>query len=183
MIVGLVGGAGTGKSTIANYLVSAQSYREDSFAKTLKDAVSAVFSWDRAMLEGATPESRAWREQTDAWWAARLNIPHFSPRFALQHIGTELFRNSLSEDVWIASFQRRLQASPGARIVVSDVRFANEAAAIRDAGGILIKVIRPGTVSGNHATETQWTEIQTDHVIINDGTLSDLIDKIDTMIL
>ena len=59
MIIGICGWAGTGKDTAANYLVGWHGFRRDSFAGALKDAVAAVFGWDRELLEGSTPESNS----------------------------------------------------------------------------------------------------------------------------
>ena len=75
MIIGFVGLIGSGKDTAADYLVNNRGFKRDSFAAPLKDAVANVFGWDRNLLEGATAESRHWREQTDLWWASRLGIP------------------------------------------------------------------------------------------------------------
>ena len=71
MIIGIAGFQGSGKDTIADYLQNIYGFKRDSFASTLKDAVSSVFGWDRELLEGRTKESRAWREQVDAWWSER----------------------------------------------------------------------------------------------------------------
>jgi hypothetical protein len=73
-IIGIVGFIGAGKDTAADYLVNFHEYRRESFAGTLKDAVSAVFGWDRTLLEGRTKEAREWREQVDPWWAHRLDV-------------------------------------------------------------------------------------------------------------
>ena len=67
MIIGICGLIGAGKDTMADYLVNIHQFRRESFANTLKDAVSAVFGWDRDLLEGRTRHSREWREQVDAW--------------------------------------------------------------------------------------------------------------------
>ena len=67
MLIGLVGLIGSGKDTVAERLVSHHGFRRDSFARSLKDAVSNIFGWDRELLEGNTKESRAWREQPDAF--------------------------------------------------------------------------------------------------------------------
>ena len=98
MIIGLVGLIGSGKDTVADYLVNVHGFRRESFAGTLKDAVAAVFGWDRTLLEGRTRASREWREQVDTWWAARLNMPDLTPRWVLQYWGTEVMRRGFHDD-------------------------------------------------------------------------------------
>ena len=63
MLIGVVGLIGSGKGTVSDRLEQKHNFRKDSFAKSLKDAVSSMFNWDREMLEGKTDESRAWREK------------------------------------------------------------------------------------------------------------------------
>ena len=65
MIIGICGFIGSGKDTIADYLVNLHGFRRESFANSLKDAVAQIFGWDRIMLEGRTKQSREWREQRD----------------------------------------------------------------------------------------------------------------------
>jgi hypothetical protein len=141
MIIGIAGFQGSGKDTIADYLQNIYGFKRDSFAATLKDAVAAVFGWDRELLEGRTTESRAWREQVDPWWANRLNMPDLTPRLVLQKWGTEVARKSWHDDTWIASLENKLARAHN-DIVITDVRFPNEIRAVRDAGGIVIRVVR-----------------------------------------
>jgi hypothetical protein len=141
MIIGIAGFQGSGKDTIADYLCNIYGFKRDSFAATLKDAVSAVFGWDRELLEGRTKESRAWREQVDPWWANRLNMPNLTPRLVLQLWGTEVARKAFHDDTWIASLENKLHKAHN-DIVITDVRFPNEIKAVRDAGGIVIRVVR-----------------------------------------
>jgi hypothetical protein len=135
MIIGITGFIGSGKDTAANYLVAQHGFRRDSFAGALKDAVAQIFGWDRELLEGLTPEAREWREQVDPWWAKRLSMPRLTPRYMLQLWGTEICRQGFHDDIWIASMENRLRKTVD-DIVISDVRFPNEIAAIRRAGGI-----------------------------------------------
>ena len=88
MIIGICGFISSGKDTAANYLVGWHGFRRDSFAGALKDAVAAVFGWDRELLEGLTTEARAWREQVDPWWAERLGMPHLTPPWVLHSFPT-----------------------------------------------------------------------------------------------
>ena len=205
MIIGVCGFIGSGKDTVADYLVNLHHFRRESFANTLKDAVSAVFGWDRTMLEGRTKQAREWREQVDAWWAERLSIPHLTPRWILQNWGTEVCRKNFHDDIWIASLENKLRASTD-DIVISDCRFPNEIAAIKKAGGRVVRVVRGAepewyqlAVSRNrgpngnsswalsgrkleqlgiHASETAWVGTRFDAVLDNNGTLEDLYQQV-----
>ena len=205
MIIGICGFIGSGKDTVADYLVNLHHFRRESFANTLKDAVSAVFGWDRTMLEGRTKQAREWREQVDAWWAQRLGIPHLTPRWILQNWGTEVCRKGFHDDIWIASLENKLRASTD-DIVISDCRFPNEIAAIKKAGGRVVRVVRGAepewyqlAVSRNrgpngnsswalsgrkleqlgiHASETAWVGTRFDAVLDNNGILEDLYQQV-----
>jgi hypothetical protein len=160
MIIGIAGFQGSGKDTIADYLQNIYGFKRDSFAATLKDAVAAVFGWDRNLLEGRTTESRAWREQVDSWWANRLNMPNLTPRLVLQKWGTEVARKSWHDDTWIASLENKLTRSHN-DIVITDVRFPNEIQAVRNAGGIVIRVVR--------GPEPEWYDLA---IETNSGTFN-----------
>lgn len=198
MIIGVCGLIGSGKDTIADYLVNIHQFRRDSFAASLKDAVSAVFGWDRDMLEGRSRSSREWREKVDSWWAHRLNIPHLTPRWVLQHWGTEVLRRGFHEDIWVASIENKLRHSLD-DIVISDCRFSNEVEAIRRSGGYVIRVHRgntpewwPTAVSDPdsmpqrypdvHASEWSWAATNFDRVIPNHGTLDELYAQINDLV-
>lgn len=203
MIIGVCGFIGSGKDTIADYLVNVHGFRRESFANTLKDAVAAVFGWDRVMLEGRTKEAREWREQVDVWWAERLNIPNLTPRWVLQQWGTEVCRKGFHDDIWIASVENKLRRSKD-NIVISDCRFPNEISSIKSAGGTIIRVdrgIRPhwydiavqankGVDSANiwlmkekiHASETAWVGTKFDYVLDNNSTLDSLFNQVETVV-
>lgn len=205
MIIGICGFIGSGKDTIADYLVNLHHFRRESFATTLKDAVAQVFGWDRTMLEGRTKQSREWREQVDPWWAERLKMPHLTPRYILQHWGTNVLRNHFHDDIWIASLENKLRNSKD-NVVISDCRFPNEIRAIRSSGGIVVRVVRgpepewyDAAVSVNrgpngnstwalsgrkleklgvHASETSWVGTKFDVILDNNGTLDDLYQQV-----
>ena len=140
MIIGITGLISSGKDTIADYLTTYQGFKRISFAASLKDAVAAVFDWDRESLEGTTKASRVWREQKDEWWSNRLKMD-ITPRWVLQYWGTDVCRNHFHNDIWVASVEHRLLNSKE-DIVITDCRFSNEVAAIKNAGGIAIRVQR-----------------------------------------
>lgn len=202
-VVAFCGFIGSGKDTAADYLESHYGYHRESFASTLKDAVAAVFGWNRSMLEGRTSDDRACREQIDSWWATRLNIPHLTPRWVLQQWGTEVCRAGFHDDIWIASLENKMRKTDN-NIVISDVRFPNEIAAIHNAGGIVIRVTRgPEPIwyddavlansgseehylkmvnSGIHQSEWAWITSNIDLVIDNNLSINDLFDKVSGLI-
>jgi hypothetical protein len=209
MIIGICGFIGSGKDTIADYLVNLHHFRRESFANTLKDAVAQVFGWDRTMLEGRTKQAREWREQVDPWWAQRLSIPHLTPRFILQQWGTEVCRKNFHDDIWIASLENKLRNSRD-DVVISDCRFPNEIKAIKQAGGIVVRVMRgaepewyDAAISRNrgpngnstwalsgrrleqlgvHASETAWVGTKFNVVLDNNGTLDDLYQQVKRLV-
>lgn len=141
-IVGICGFLGAGKSTVADYLVHHHGYTRLSFASTVKDVVSSLFKWDRTLLEGATEESRDWRSRPDPFWSARLGR-EWTPRLALQIIGTEIGRTHIHENIWVDTvFAAIERLGPSARVVIDDARFPNELDAIRRAGGSILRVFR-----------------------------------------
>lgn len=141
MIIGICGFIGSGKDTAADYLVNFHEFKRESFASTLKDAVANVFGWDREMLEGRTKQSREWREQVDTWWAERLRMPDLTPRWILQHWGTDVLRQHFHDDIWIASLENKLRTSAD-NIVISDCRFENEIKGLRAQGAKIVWVQR-----------------------------------------
>jgi hypothetical protein len=141
MIIGIAGWIGSGKDTVAEYLVNTKGFQRESYAGPLKDAVSNVFGWNRQWLEGLTPDAREWREQVDPWWSERLNIPHLTPRWVLQQWGTDVCRKAFHNDIWIASLENKLRDNKN-NIVISDCRFPNEIKSIKKQGGIVIWVSR-----------------------------------------
>jgi hypothetical protein len=204
MIIGVCGFIGSGKDTIADYLVNFHEFRRESFASTLKDAVAAVFGWDRTMLEGRTKEAREWREQIDPWWAARLDMPTLTPRWVLQYWGTEVCRKAFHDDIWIASLENKLRNSKD-HVVISDCRFPNEISSIKNAGGQIVWVQRGAlpewydvAVDANrgsnvainelkmrkiHASETAWVGTEFDAIIDNNSTIDDLYQQAQTLVI
>jgi hypothetical protein len=198
MIVGVIGFISSGKDTIADYLVNHHDFVRESFASNLKDSVSAIFGWDRQLLEGLTEEARAWREQVDPWWSARLNMPNLTPRWVLQRWGTEVCRQGFHDDIWIASLENRLKSSKN-NIVISDCRFPNELKSIKNSGGILIRIRRgpdpewynlalenkelmPAAYPDVHISEWSWIGTDFDYVLENNGSKQDLFSQLESIV-
>lgn len=200
-LIAFIGFKGSGKNTAAAALYD-HGFVPFSFADALKDMLASIFCWDRTMLEGITPESRAWREQVDPWWSEKLGIPEFSPRWAMMHIGTEVMRRHFHYDLWVFNVERRIMLLDANKpVVLIDGRFPNEIALAHKFGGRVIRIKRgpdpdwtelatiantdPAPVLRDHATsllaargihssEYAWIGGQIDDTIVNDGSIFDL---------
>jgi len=197
MIIAISGLIGSGKDTAADYLVNLHEFRRESFAGNLKDSMCAIFGWDREMLEGRSKSSREWREQIDPWWSERLGIPHLTPRWILQHVGTDVIRGQFHDDMWLASLENKLRKTDD-DIVISDVRFKNEVAMLRKLGAICIEVTRGDrpdwyntALDGNvsmleklkvHRSEYDWIGTNFDHILDNNGSLDELYAQVELLI-
>jgi len=124
---------GAGKDTLARYLIEQEGYEISSMSKKLKDICSIVFGWDREMLEALTDETRALRQTPDLWWEKKLDWENrigkktgmrFTPEVTLQYVGTELFRDIIHEDIWIAAME--IDLHPDGKYITKDTRFENE---------------------------------------------------------
>jgi hypothetical protein len=192
MLIGVVGLISSGKGTVADRLEQKHNFRKDSFAKSLKDAVSSMFNWDREMLEGRTEESRAWREKPDVFWSKKFN-KDVTPRWVLQHFGTEVMRQNMHDAIWIDSCLARYDGKP---TVIADTRFENEIKMIQESGGKIVLVKRgqdpdwfTSYVEGNiipagvHSSEYAWAKSEFDFVLTNNGTKNELYKKIDDLFI
>jgi hypothetical protein len=144
-ILAFCGFAGSGKNTAGDYILQVTQRGEQpstqlAFAGALKDAVSAIFQWERRLLDGDTDSSRVWREQVDERWTARLGRP-ITPRRIMQEVGTDVFRHHFHTDIWLMALAARLRENT--MHVITDARFGNEMHWVRSQGGIVVWVYRP----------------------------------------
>jgi hypothetical protein len=149
MIIAIVGLISSGKGTVGDILSDHYGFKKESFAKPLKDAASNIFGWDRRMLEGDTENSRKFRETVDEYWSKVLDKPNFTPRYALQLLGTQAGRDVFGEKLWtsscIARCAPKTEFTYDSRIqnfVITDCRFKNEIEAVRESNGIIVHVCR-----------------------------------------
>lgn len=106
-----------------------------------------------------------------------------SVRELLQKLGTEAMREGLHTNVWVNALFTDYQPigwepEDVSNWIITDMRFENELEAIVKKGGITIRVVRPGTVVGNHPSEVALDGFIMHYEIINDGTIEDLIEKV-----
>jgi hypothetical protein len=203
MIVGLVGFIGSGKDTVAERFIK-HDFVRDSFAAPLKDAVANIFGWPRELLEGDSDKSRKYREEVDQWWSSKLANRRFSPRYALQIIGTDVLREHFNPNIWLFSLENRYVSHGMKNTVVSDCRFKNEVGLIKTMGGLVIRVKRGpephwhemaveaaggDTFAQNslyemgvHESEWNWVNSRVDYTIDNSGTLEDLTHNVEEVV-
>lgn len=183
VLIGLVGRKGSGKDTLKDYIIknnnNVVSY---AFADPLKEICGILFQLSHEQLYG---HQSVKEKKID-----ELNV---SPRILFQRIGTDLFRknlltvlpemkNVLKEDsIWIFAFKRWYQNNKHKDVIVSDVRFENEAQCIRDLGGILIYIDRYTENEDKHESEKNIDNIKCDYFIHNKKKIIDLYEKFDNL--
>lgn len=174
-LVGLIGYARTGKDSAAATLVDELGYRRISFADPLRDAAYAL---NPVVASGGgfhLGDRLADVVDTIGWERAKDEYPEV--RRILQNFGHGL-RRTLGADIWRDYAMAKVDAWCGP-VVITDVRYLNEALAIRERGGVLVRVTRPGTGPLNaHASETELTQLQVDRALPNTGTLDILAQRV-----
>jgi hypothetical protein len=201
MIVGIVGLINSGKSTVANILAEDHGFTKVSFADSLKDSVAAVFGWSRELLQGDSDASRIWREQPDEYWSNVMQH-EVTPRWVLQHLGTDVMRNHFHKNIWVHSLMKKLN-DPDKNYVISDVRFRNEVDVILAQHGEIWEVQRLPLPDWYriqfeeytemqrhmdiyypkiHTSEWDWRLTKRNYVILNNGSVCDLKNKINAII-
>ena len=169
-LIGLSGYARSGKDTVASMLATS-GYRRLAYADALRDMAltsnpivrhptTATFTHLDVLVRDL------------GWERAKQSS---DVRKYLQDLGLDC-RSTSGEDCWVDALNRKRE--PGVKYVITDVRFPNEADDIRQRGGLLVRVTRPGTGPVNgHVSETALDDYDFDVHLLNDGNLDDLNDN------
>jgi hypothetical protein len=133
------------------------------------------------------------------FWARKLGIDNFTPRLALQLVGTDVLRNHFHQDIWLSSLEYRFRIKNSEQnVIISDARFKNELELIKSLNGIVVWVQRgelplwfDDAVKANegnaiarkimqtrwrdvHESEWNWAGFPVDYIINNNGSIEDL---------
>lgn len=164
LIFGITGWARSGKDSIAQEFVVNKNFQRIGFADSLKKILYGLNPIiGKGIRDGNWVSDDRVQDNVDIFgWEEAKSIPEV--RQLLQRLGTEGGRVALGEDIWV----RTLFNNPtSARIVIPDVRFANEAAEIQRRGGKVIRVMRPGVGPANDHSSEQ-IDFDIDFTVHND---------------
>ena len=203
MIIGINGKIGSGKDTVGSiiqYLTFCKHYnRTDLSYEDFTNSIGWLPTWEIKKFAGKLKQigsilSGVLVEMFEDQEFKKLNMnPEWGMTYRefLQKLGTEAMRDGLHTNVWVNALfadykhSKTCNCKKGCRCahdlpnwIITDMRFPNEMEAVELREGVTIKVVRPGTAVGTHPSETALDDAYFDHVISNDGTIEDLVEKV-----
>lgn len=192
MVIGIIGKAGSGKDTVGEIMhkflaqrdARDNNYSKDKtynwqirkFADKLKQMVSILTDTPLEVIEDPmvkeAPLGDDYKLVTYKSGKVKKTTEH-TIRTLMQTLGTSWGREMISPDLWVNTLFKNYKE--GSKWIITDVRFENEAKAIKDRGGLLIKISSPNEYSFGHTSETSLDNFtKYDSIIDNSGTLEDL---------
>lgn len=172
MIIGVMGRKQAGKDTAAAPLVRL-THSHINFADPVRDMALAIDPLVIWSLFSPGPVRLSLLVAKRGWPVAKQSP---EVRGLLQRIGTEGGRGILGEGVWVDLWKRRVAQLPDPeRVIATDVRFPNEADAIRSLGGVIVRIDNPRLADDDqHASERAMAAITPDAAVVNDRDVCDL---------
>jgi hypothetical protein len=171
MIIGLSGYAQSGKDTVANILVEKHGYTRVAFADPIREM---LYEMDPLIPKGYGAGVINYRLQdlVDSYGWDKVKTEHPEVRRLLQDLGGG-GRKVFGDSFWI--YQALSDVAPDDKVVVSDVRFKNEAQWVQEFNGQIWRIKRLGTDAVNdHISESEMDGYPVNQIFINNGTLEDL---------
>lgn len=177
MLVAIHGFKQAGKDTLARLLVREFGFAQLALADRLKEVLALLFGIDRSLLWGKDAQKQSltpvrWKDLCGIDRVQKFHPEFLTVRELMQIFATEICREKIP-GLWyqFLPYERHL------RLVVSDIRFENEARYIKKRGAVLIHVIRPGVSGGQHPSEAGIPAELIDHELLNDGTVEAFEDR------
>ena len=171
-LIAVTGYKNSGKNAVCDVLRDSFGFKITGFADALKAQFLAIDPW--IPIGDGKWERLTVLVAKYGWDVAKERFPEI--RRLLQKGGTEGGRDIFGQDVWVDTWMRNVDAllDEEGDACVSDMRFLNEAGAVRAMGGQVWRVYRPDTGPGEHRSENELDRIKADVTIMNDGPLEDL---------
>jgi len=172
MIIGISGKAGSGKDLVASLIqnATATAWEIKKFAAKVKEITSLMTGLPLEVMEDQEE-----KKKVIPGWGLTL-------REFMQRVATEAIRENLHHDAWVLSLFSDYIDPEERKWIITDLRFQNEFHFLREKGAILIRVERPGIKTMDHSSETDLDYATFDHTIINDGSIQDLMEKVDDIL-
>lgn len=172
LVIGMTGAARSGKDTVADYLCTEYDYGRIAFADPIKAMVCSLLK--------ITPESLEANKDSP--------IPGLgTPRRMLQTLGTEWGRELIDDEIWIKLARTEIFRMRNDRrysgVIITDVRFQNEAEMIHELDGVLWRTDRMDCPAvEDHLSEKGIDPAYLEYIIPNNGTLEELYDTVESIL-
>lgn len=168
-LIGISGRARSGKDSVGAYLQTRHGFERYAFAGPIKAGIRAMFGLDGRHTDGLLKE------------CALASLGGKSPRQLMQTLGTEWGREHVAPSIWVDLGLDYWHGLPeGRSLAITDVRFENEAHAIRRAGGVVLHIVRPEAEAvAAHSSEAALRVQSGDFAVFNNGTLPELFQQVD----
>ena len=164
MLIGISGKAQSGKDTLGKFLCDRYRCLHYYFAKPLKEGAKIMFALTDEQIEN--------KEKVIEPWG-------ISPRTIYQRLGTEVGRG-IDVNIWVKNAEMFVKRNAGFTVVITDVRFDNEAAWIHNRGGVVINIVRDqdDIKENKHSSEGGLKPDSIDLQIRNNGTIEDMCNEV-----
>ena len=167
IIIGVCGPKRSGKDTLGDLLCEKYGFTRIAFGDPVKEGAKALFDLSDEQLYGEE------KEDLDVRYGV-------SARHIMQQLGTNFCRNDYGPNIFVDIIKNRIINKKLKRVVVTDIRFPNEAAMVQKfRNGKVVKVFRPGLELDQHVSEQLFDTIKEDYIVENDSTKDMYFEKID----
>ena len=175
-LIGIVGYAGCGKTTITRAAITTGGIVHMSFSSPIMAMLRAM-----GIPSEILDDKSRWNEPIEM-------LCGHSIRYAATTLGTEWGRDQIGQDVWtrIALAQVEKHRAAGQHVIIDNVRFPSEMDAMREVGAVFVAMYRLGVLANvGHQSEQyiKQLRLQCDEQLWNDGTFNDAVARMRKIIV